>query len=256
MQEYDEHAEAIILVKASPQFGKNHGETVCCAGVSLDGHWLRLYPVTFRTLDQASQFGRWDRIRFKCRKPQNDQRPESRRVDHQSIEVIGSLKQSERQNFLSRLEVTSINAVKEKGGSLALLRPRNPVFSIERKDDAEVEEERARNKAFAAQPDMFTAAAAIIPYEPCPYRFKYRYETDDGTREGTCQDWETDATFFHWSKHYGEEKALEHMRRVFGEEYPQKGMAFAMGTHSIYADTWLINGVIRLDEIIQQSLDF
>jgi hypothetical protein len=256
MIEFDETTEAIILVKASPQFGKQHGETVCCAGLSVQGEWLRLYPVTFRTLDQASQFSRWDRIRFRCRRPQNDPRPESRRVDHQSIEIIGQLRQSERQNFLGRVEVTSLNAVRAKSQSLALLRPKNPQFSIERKEAAEIEEERARNKAFAAQPDMFNSAAAIIPYEPCPYRFIFRYETDDGARVGTCQDWETDATFFRWGKHYGEDKALAEMQRVFGDEYPQKGMAFAMGTHSLFPETWLINGVIRLDEIIQGAFDF
>jgi hypothetical protein len=31
-------------------------------------------------------------------------------------------------------------------------------------------------------------------------------------------------------------------------------MLLAMGTHSLYPDTWLINGVIRLDEIGQLSL--
>ena len=35
-----------------------------------------------------------------------------------------------------------------------------------------------------------------MPYAPCPYRFKYDYETKDGKRTGTCQDWETEATFF------------------------------------------------------------
>jgi len=28
----------------------------------------------------------------------------------------------------------------------------------------------------------------------------------------------------------------------------------AMGTHSLYPDTWLINGVVRLDEIEQLAL--
>ena len=127
------------------------------------------------------------------------------------------------------------------------------MFVIERKDHEEIEEERRRNRSFAAQPDLFNTMK-LIPLEPCPYRFKYRYTTDDGDREGTCQDWETDATFFHWSKQYGEANALERMQRVFGEEYPEKGMTFAMGTHSQYPDTWLINGVIRLDETIQPSL--
>lgn len=63
-----------------------------------------------------------------------------------------------------------------------------------------------------------------------------------------------EATYFNWAKRYGEVKALAEMRRVFGEDYPQKGMLLAMGTHSLYPDTWLINGVIRLDEIRQFSL--
>jgi hypothetical protein len=205
-------------------------------------------------LDQGSQFGRWDRIRFRCRRPDNDQRSESRRLDHQSIEVIGKLKESERPSFLAKLEVTSINAEAAKGRSLALLRPRAPKFLIERKTDEEVEEERQRNAAYAAQPDLFNSVS-LIPLQPCPYRFKYRYETDDGSREGTCQDWETDATFFRWSKLYGEAEALANMERVFGVEYPRKGVTFAMGTHSQYPDTWLINGVIRLDQIVQGALD-
>jgi hypothetical protein len=48
-----------------------------------------------------------------------------------------------------------------------------------------------------------------------------------------------------------EQRALAEMQRVFGEEYPTKGMLMAMGTHSLYPDTWLINGVVRLDEVEQ-----
>src|ERR1700678_807667 len=114
-------SEATIFVKASPHVGRKHGETVCCAGVNDNGEWLRLYPVTFRTLDQARQFRRWDRVRFRWKKPKDDSRPESLRVDHQSIEIIGQLKQKERLNFLSRLEVTSIGKVAAEGKTLALL---------------------------------------------------------------------------------------------------------------------------------------
>ena len=253
MLEFEGTSEAIILVKASPQVGKRHGETVCCAGINDKGDWVRLYPVSFRTLNQASQFRRWDRIRFRWKKPQDDPRPESLRVDHQSIEIIAELKPRERLNFLSRMEVFSINKVKAEGKTLALLRPRNLTFLIENKSPETLREEKQRFQALAAQADMFNSTP-LIPYDPCPYLFKYRYTTDDGEREGTCQDWETDATFYNWNRHYGEEKALKNMQRVFGEEYPRKGMVLAMGTHSLYPDTWLINGIIRLDEITQMSL--
>lgn len=253
MSDFEGTSEAIILVKASPQVGKKHGETVCCAGVNDAGEWVRLYPVTFRTLDQASQFRRWDRIRFRWQKPKDDPRPESLRVDHQSIEIIGELKQKERLSFLQRLEVSSINKVKAEGKTLALLRPRDLKFSIEKKSSEALVEEKKKFAESAAQADMFNSSP-LIPYEPCPYVFKYSYVTDDGERTGTCQDWETDATFYNWSRHYGEQKALENMQRVFGEEYPGKGMVFAMGTHSLYPDTWLINGIVRLDEIRQMNL--
>jgi hypothetical protein len=66
MLETEGEAEAIILVKATPHISQKYGETVCCAGVTLTGEWLRLYPVTFRRLEDAKRFGRWDHIRFRC----------------------------------------------------------------------------------------------------------------------------------------------------------------------------------------------
>ena len=44
------------------------------------------------------------------------------------------------------------------------------------------------------------------------------------------------------------------MQRVFGNDYPKKGMVLAMGTYSLYPDVWLINGIIRLDDVTQMSL--
>src|ERR1700686_997675 len=100
--------EAVVIVKAAPQVGRRHGETVCCAGIDVYGNWLRLYPVSFRTLEQSKKFGRWDRIKFRWRLPNDDKRLESRRVDQQSIEIVGDLKQSERDKFLAKSIVTSL----------------------------------------------------------------------------------------------------------------------------------------------------
>src|SRR3954470_11719908 len=98
--ETDGTTEAVVLIKAAPQVSQRHGETVCCAAVDLHGSWLRLYPVSFRTLEDGQRFGRWDRIRFKWRRPRDDMRAESRRVDQDSIEIVGSVKPSERERFL------------------------------------------------------------------------------------------------------------------------------------------------------------
>lgn len=244
--------EAIVIIKAAPQVGQRHGETVCCAGIDLYGNWLRLYPVSFRLLDDHQKFGRWDRVRFKWRRPNDDPRPESRRVDQQSIDIVGDLKPAERERFLAKSIVTSLAREREAGRSLALLKPEITDFVVEKKSKAELDEETRRFDALRAQADLFSKEAT--PHRPCPYRFKYRYRSDDGERFGTCQDWETEATFNKWSRLYGETKALDDIRRVFGEELPGKGVALAMGTHSLYPDTWLINGVVRLDDIKQQTL--
>lgn len=245
--------EAVVLVKAAPQVGSRHGETVCCAAIDSYGQWLRLYPVSFRRLEDGKKFGRWDRIRFRWRRPTDDSRTESRRIDQDTLTIVGELKQAERERFLANLIVTSLDREREAGRSLALLKAEIIDFRYEKKPEDEIAAEQAKFEALRAQADLFNTKP-IIPYRPAPYRFKYRYRTDDGLREGTCQDWEIEATFYRWANRYGESRALDDIAKRFGEEYPQKGMLLAMGTHSLYPNVWLINGIVRLDEVKQLSL--
>lgn len=245
--------DAFIIVKATPNVSTRHGETVCCAAIDTYRNWYRLYPVSFRHLDEGKRFGRWDRVQFRWRKPKDDNRPESRRIDQDTLEITGTLPQKSRASFLANSCVRSLKAERETGRTLALLRPEIVDFSYRRRPDGELQEAAKRLAAARAQQDMF-AVKSLLPYEPCPYRFVYQYRDDDGEHEGTCQDWETEATFFHWQRQYGEQKALLEMQRVFGEEYPKRGMVLAMGTHSRWPDRWLVNGVVRLDETAQTSL--
>ncbi|MBC6439872.1 MAG: hypothetical protein GDA49_05560 [Rhodospirillales bacterium] len=245
--------EAVVIIKAAPRVGQKHGETVCCAVIDLHGRWLRLYPISFRSLDETQKFRRWQRIRFKCRRASDDPRIESHRVDQGSIKIVGSLKKSERRTFLASSIVSGLDSERSKGRSLALLKAEIIGFRIEKKTTKEVKNENEKFEALRRQAELFNTTP-IIPYEPCPYRFKYKYRTDDGEREGTCQDWETEATYYRWAKEYGGEEALAKIQRVYGEDYPKKGMLFAMGTHSLYPDTWLINGVVRLDGVDEPTL--
>jgi hypothetical protein len=48
----------VIIIKAMPNPSRKHGETVCCAGVTADGEWKRLYPIRFHQL--RDKFSRWD----------------------------------------------------------------------------------------------------------------------------------------------------------------------------------------------------
>lgn len=245
--------EAIIIVKAAPQLSGKHGETVCTAAVTRTRQWVRLYPIAFRTLQDAQQFRRWDVVRYSSQHPRDDKRIESRRLDHQSLTIVGSLPQRERYGLVAPMVVESLEDERAKGHSLAFIRPKITRFIVEKKPDAELEDERQKFQLAAKQTDLFLGP--IIPYAPCPYRFKYDYETKDGKRTGTCQDWETEATFFNWQRQYSEDETIRRMKARWSEEMPAKGLLFAMGTHSQYPDTWLINGLVQMSEIGQLSLD-
>lgn len=246
-------ATTVILIKAAPVIGRKHGETVCCAGIEISGHWQRMYPVSFRLLDDAKRFGRWDIVKYRWRLPTDDDRVESRHVDSQSLEIIGAMKKAERANFLDKHIVTSLNSEIEAGRSLALLRPEIKDFLVVPKSNIELVAEQRKIDIYHSQSDMF-APPPGIPRIACPYEFKFKYKTDDGDRTGTCQDWETEATFYKWRNEYGEEGALSRMRETFGHILPQRGLYFAMGTHSLHRDTWLINGLVQLQQTQQQSL--
>lgn len=248
--------EAFIIVKAAPRASRTHGETVCIAAIDHNGCWVRLYPVSFRDLADAQKFGRWDRITYRWREPaaSADQRVESRRVDQGSIVITGKLKDRDRHAFLNRALVSSLRAEREKNRSLAVLDCEVVEFWHERLSAEDLAEKRAVHDEIRQQQDFFSHPH-VIPRELCPFAFKYRYRDDDGDHVGTCQDWETEATFLRRRAELGSEAgALDWMDQKFGVEFPREGMALAMGTHRYRHDQWLINGVLRVNRTPQLAL--
>ena len=249
-------AEVVVIIKAAPNASKKSGETVCCAGIDFHDRWWRLFPVSFRTLNSEQKFKRWDIIKFRWRTPRGDNRIESRQIDQKTLSIIGNLRESERAKFLARSVVTNLEAEHEAGRSLALLKPERVVrFFPEKKSKEDIVKESEKFSQIHAQPGFFDDPD-VIPLKPCPYSFKYEYVTEGGKlREGTCQDWETDVTYWNWAGKYGEKNALDMMIKMFGEKYPKEGMFLAMGTHHARGWQWLINGVIRCDEDPRLQLD-
>lgn len=41
---HDGEVEVIVVIKAAPEIGQRHGESVCVAGIDDYGRWHRLYP--------------------------------------------------------------------------------------------------------------------------------------------------------------------------------------------------------------------
>lgn len=243
----------VVLVKALPHAGNKHGETVCCAGITLNGEWRRQFPVHFRRLDE--KFNRWQIIEYDFLLPKDDKRPESRRIQEDTIRIVGSVAPQERASLLSKIIVPSTKNASDNGRTLALIRPQNVRFQAKEKSKPELDAERAAYQQAAKQGSFFDRELAEL--EPCKYSFRFIYsDEEDGNHSSTCDDWETAAMYRRFSKTYGEDRTLSLMKKTFEVEYPSKGMAFAMGTHSRYPDTWLLVGILRVDRTAQTSLDF
>ncbi|MCY7393182.1 MAG: hypothetical protein LH647_17315 [Leptolyngbyaceae cyanobacterium CAN_BIN12] len=75
----------LILTKTYPIPSGSHIETTCVAAVNDKGKMRRLYPIPFRLLEQESQFRKWQWIEANIDRASSDKRPESYRVDVDSI---------------------------------------------------------------------------------------------------------------------------------------------------------------------------
>jgi hypothetical protein len=245
--------KVVILVKALPHVGERHGETVCCAGVTLDGEWRRQYPIHFRRL-RDNQFKRWQWIEYDWIAPgADDKRRESRRVQEDTIQVGEMMPEKERAPFLEPITTGSTAEAASKGMSLTLIRPAKIRFRWRPKTDEQIAAERIAYELAARQASFFDKELRAL--NPCPYAFHFDWTDADGMpHKATCDDWETAVTYYRREKAMGSAAALADMEKTFGEEYPAKGVAFAMGTHSRRAEQWLLVGVLRLDRVPQTSL--
>jgi hypothetical protein len=244
------HDRVLTLVKALPHVGQKHGETVCCAGVTREGQWRRQYPVHYRRLE--TEFGRWNWIEYDWVRPGGeDRRVESRRVREETIRCGSKMPERERAGFLEKVVVPSCEVAAGRGQSLALIRPRDTRFWWRSKPQKQIAAEKAAYERAASQLSIFDDELAAL--EPCPFAFKFDFNTEDNkSHRATCDDWETATTYHRRAKKDGRDLALKSMEKTFNEDYPARGMAFAMGTHSLFPKVWLLVGVLRLDPLSPQ----
>lgn len=235
----------MILVKALPQPSATYGETVCCAGVTRDGKWKRLFPVRFRHLGGDAAFKRWDWIDFKYRTPTADRRAESCHVYEDSLVVGENLAERDRGPLLNPLITGSAKEAAGQGRSLTLVRPRNPKFAHRPKSAVAIEKDRNAFQRAARQDSIFDKKLAEI--EPTPYNFLFKFEDDTGSHEYRNGDWETHAAFFRERNRTCETEALRWLSETYNERYPAKGMAFVLGNQAKRPQTWQLLGVVRLD---------
>jgi len=86
-----ELTKVLITVMTYPNPSKKYQETVCTAGVTESGEWIRLYPVDYRYRPTHQKFRKWQWIDVALgeRGHGSDQRVESREPDLSTLRLLG-----------------------------------------------------------------------------------------------------------------------------------------------------------------------
>jgi len=82
-----EEKRILIWGKTYPELSIKNLETVCTGGVLEDGTPIRLYPIPYRYLSGSDQFSLYQWITARVARNFEDPRPESHRIDYESIKV-------------------------------------------------------------------------------------------------------------------------------------------------------------------------
>jgi hypothetical protein len=243
----------LITVKTYPNPSLYYKETVCVAGISDEGKWIRIYPIKFRNLPYEKQFKKYDIIKMRVTKEHRDPRPESYFPDPDSFEINGQL--SCKNNWIKRKEwvlkagshsMCEIQELqKSNTKTLGTIRPKKILdFLIE--DDST--EWSFKQKEILGQLELFEKRTSIL--DKIPFKFKYKYICSNSECSGHEQsifDWEIFALYRNLNKLYNQdsERIKREIRKKFFETMcnDKREVYFFVGNQHWSPKSFLILGV-------------
>ena len=240
---------ALVLVKAFPQPSQKYEETVCCAGITPAGQFVRLYPVRYRRLKPEQRFNRWDVIAYEAIAPVNDHRPESRHVDEDSIRIVqtaAQLSEASRVGLWASHVSESQAALKESnarlGTSLGVIRP-DPGSLRFRARKLAANSLQARKIASDFKQVSLIDSEALTPLQ-VEYEFSYSFTCAGVKHEMKIHDWEVQAAYFAYRRRYGE-SALDKLREEYEVNMPSRHLHLVMGTMLAHPRQFIAIGLLR-----------
>jgi hypothetical protein len=246
--------ELLILTKTYPSPSTKYRETTCVAAVTKAGEMRRLFPVPYRLLEGAARFKKWEWIRARVVKADNDHRPESYRIDADSIKRSDNVIPTKKGDWSARLKWIEKHVVndfstlelrrQQSGQTLGFIRParisRLEITALRETDWTEAD----RTKL--SQDGLFDSAAVKnrAPLRKLPFDFHYHYESGGSVHRHKLVDWEVGALFWHCFRDHGPKGWEGKFRQRLELEFQSKDLHFLMGTIHRFPDQWLIVGLV------------
>lgn len=246
----------LVIAKAEPSPSKKYGASVCTAGITEEGEFIRLYPIPFRVFcDRETRFNRYDWIEADCEKSSDDRRKESYKVKSETIKVVGSINTdfnwAERSRYVLPLRSKNFSELNESGASLGLVRPSEVLGLIRTKPSDGPLGNDVKNNRKAMQM-MFDTEHEATHLRPVPvineidtyYRYRFKCKDEETIHEIMCEDWELYESTRSWKDRYGTDDAVwEKICEKFFSVFTSKhDLHFFVGTHFQWR-TWVIIGI-------------
>ena len=226
-----ERMQILVTVKAAPEPSRTYIDTVCVAGVRIDGgerSWVRLYPVPFRHLSSGQRFKKYDVIEVETTTAKHDSRRESRRPVWESLRVTGNLKEkAARERVLAAMTgptmcdlLAGIDTDRD-AQSLGIVQVAEFDRLVITRHRGWTEAQKRAVEAAVAQPALFgDSEASKHPLQAPRFSVKVKYRCAAAHCRGhepSLLDFELSALQFHL-RNSSDEHLVERIRWKFGEE--------------------------------------
>lgn len=215
--------KVLMFVKTYPTPSAKYQETVCTAGVTDNGEWIRLYPVQFRYLREDQKFEKYTWIEIETKRNRGDKRPESFKANVDTLKIIRKLDPKrdleERKQHILPLCSPSLDYIQnrydENNFSLGIFKPKQVHDLIITEADKEW---TPKQQAILDQTSLLDTESKSL--EKVPWDFSYVFSCNDDKcikhHKLKITDWEIYQAFRHFKRYYrSEHEALIKLKEKY-----------------------------------------
>jgi len=242
----------LIVVRTYPVPAQQGIEVSCTAGVTPEGKWIRIFPVPYRFLEADKRFKKYQWIEADVIRAQSDARPESHKVNIETIAIGDSVSTADgwrsRRDLLGSLIRPSLCAIKreqEQTGhpTLGLFRP----SKIEKLVIKPVSENwTTGQKAILSQQMLGFEKGPTKTLEKLPIEVSYKFQCVDRDCKGhqmQCTDWEMGEAYRAYLAKYGNGWEMKFREKFEREMIEKFDTHFFVGTVHNHPKNWIIVGL-------------
>jgi hypothetical protein len=241
----------LIVVRTYPTPAKSTIEASCTAAISQDNQWVRMFPVPARLMEQDKRFRKWQWIDVSLLKASSDSRPESYKLNPESIHIGESVGTENGWHLRRKLiappkrpSICRIQSEREERGhpTLGIFHP----YEIKRLLIEPAAPSWTDAQLSTLSQDTLFEKAPANTLEKIPFDFRYEFRCGDvDCRSHTmlCTDWEMGQAYRTWRKEYGDQWEAKFRQRFEAEMIQKNDTHFFVGTVHQHPGSWIIVGL-------------